>query len=74
MPRSHLTVLASSAIRYADLPAFRTPVLDQYSNSVLEWHSITYREFNLDVERFARYWRRRLRTAGISHRSVVGMW
>jgi acyl-CoA synthetase (AMP-forming)/AMP-acid ligase II len=74
MPRSHLTVLASSASLYPTLPAFRVPTLDQQTNAVLEWRTITYNDFYCDVERFARYWLRRLRASGIPHRSVIGMW
>ncbi|KAL0951048.1 hypothetical protein HGRIS_007788 [Hohenbuehelia grisea] len=74
MPSSHLTVLEQSAVRYASSPVFKVPRLDLSTKQVLSWESITYSQFQSDVERFARYWSRVLRQDGIPPRSVVGIW
>ncbi|KAJ8521428.1 hypothetical protein ONZ45_g1866 [Pleurotus djamor] len=71
MPTSHLTVLESSASLYPSAPVFKVPQLDN-SNHVQEWASITYSQFQSDVELFARYWSRTLK--GVPRRSVVGLW
>ncbi|EMD35402.1 hypothetical protein CERSUDRAFT_116175 [Gelatoporia subvermispora B] len=70
---THLTVLASSASRYSSSPAFRTPVLDS-DGQVREWSTITYSQFQSDVEVYARYWAHTLKADGIPQRSVVAIW
>lgn len=72
--QSHLTVLEQSAQKYGSLPAFRLPVVDPDTKIVLQWRSITYRQFLADVERVARYWLRRLTEDGIAYKSIVGLW
>ncbi|TRM65683.1 hypothetical protein BD626DRAFT_485538 [Schizophyllum amplum] len=60
MSSTHLSVLESSASRYAI--------------EVIEWQSITYSQFAHDVEHFAKYWTRTLRVSGVPQRSTIGMW
>jgi len=72
--RSHLTVLETSASLYSSLPAFRIPQVDAASGQVTQWRPVTYNQFQSDVELFARYWARTLKTDGIPRRSVVGLW
>jgi hypothetical protein len=74
MIRSHLTVLETSASLFPSSSVFKTPRLDLQSGQVQDWHSITYRQFQSDVEVFARYWTRKLKSEGILQRSVVGLW
>ncbi|KAG9314458.1 hypothetical protein JVU11DRAFT_5255 [Chiua virens] len=74
MYSTHLTVLEQSSSRYSSAPAFRVPRSDPSTGRVLEWLSISYRQFKHDVEHTARYYRRILVSAGISDNSVVGLW
>ncbi|KAJ7783906.1 hypothetical protein DFH07DRAFT_997347 [Mycena maculata] len=74
MLRTHLTVLEASASRYPLSPVFKLPRSDSQSNHGWDWYSITYRQFQLDVELFARYWSRTLSRSGVDVGSVVGLW
>ncbi|KAH9947492.1 acetyl-CoA synthetase-like protein [Amylocystis lapponica] len=71
---THLTVLAETASRFPSSPVFRVPLLNESTNNVREWQSITYSQFHADVELFAKYWARILKADGLSQRSVVGLW
>lgn len=73
MSSSHLTVLETSASVYPSASAFKLPQLDE-SNNIAGWHSITYSQFQRDVERFARSWSHKLRSSGVPRRSIVGLW
>lgn len=73
MINSHLTVLESSAIKYASATVFQIPQLDA-AGRIEAWQSITYQQFRRDVELFAQYWKRVLREGGAPVRSVIGMW
>jgi len=73
MVNTHLTVLNSSAVKYANAPVFRIPQLNA-AGHVEEWHTVTYEQFNSDVELFARHWKRVLSEDGLPIRSIVGMW
>ncbi|KAI0948115.1 hypothetical protein AcW1_009712 [Taiwanofungus camphoratus] len=72
--RTHLTILVESASNYPTHPVFRLPLIDGERNQVREWTSITYSQFQSDVELFARYWSCTLREDGLKERSVVGVW
>lgn len=72
--RSHLSVLENSVSLYGSHSAFRVPRLDKETSKVQCWDSVTYEEFQRDVELFARHWARILKADGIPPRSVVGMW
>ncbi|KAF7347743.1 Acetyl-CoA synthetase-like protein [Mycena venus] len=74
MLRTHLTVLETSASRYPLSPVFKLPRSDSQSCHGQDWYSITYRQFYMDVELFARYWSRTLAERGVVLGSVVGMW
>ncbi|KAL1665529.1 hypothetical protein GGF50DRAFT_52504 [Schizophyllum commune] len=74
MSRTHLSVLESSASRFANRPAFKVPRVDSSTQEVVEWTSITYAQFLHDVEHFAKYWSRTLHRDGIPQRSIIGMW
>ncbi|KAF9499759.1 acetyl-CoA synthetase-like protein [Pleurotus eryngii] len=73
MSSSHLTVLETSASVYPSASAFKLPQLDE-SNNIAGWQSITYSQFQHDVERFARSWSHKLRSSGVPRRSIVGLW
>lgn len=72
--RSHLTVLENSAVEYSSAPAFRVPQVDSQTAQVKQWHTVTYKQFLNDVERFARYWSRTLKADAVPRGSVVGLW
>jgi len=71
---SHLSVLQTSASRFASSPAFYVPRTHSESGDVSSWEPISYVQFFLDVELFARHWARVLTLDGIPQRSVIGMW
>ncbi len=73
-PMSHLSVLHSSASRFTSLPAFYVPQTLSESGDVASWEPISYMQFLLDVELFARHWAHVLKLDGIPQRSVIGMW
>jgi hypothetical protein len=72
--RSHLSVLQTSASRFASSPAFYVPRALSESGDVAAWEPVSYTQFLLDVELFARHWARVLALDGIPPRSVIGMW
>ncbi len=72
MPSTHLSVLETSSSLYSDRPVFRTPSLDPSTNEVREWNIITYRQFQRDVDTYARYFASIL--SSIPQRSVIGLW
>ncbi|KAJ7786433.1 hypothetical protein B0H16DRAFT_1657735 [Mycena metata] len=74
MLRTHLTVLETSACRYPLSPVFKLPRSDSQSSHGQDWYSITYRQFHMDVELFARHWSRTLAESGVALGSVVGLW
>ncbi|KAH9944100.1 acetyl-CoA synthetase-like protein [Epithele typhae] len=71
--RTHLTVLEQSAALYSSAPAFRIPRLSP-TGAVDEWDSISYSQFLLDVQRFARHWASVLSSHNLPRRSIVGLW
>jgi len=74
MMKSHLEVFQSSVSRFASAPLFRIPEVDPSTGNVLEWSTITYQQFQDDVELYARHWSRVLRCSGIPRGSVIGLW
>lgn len=74
MLRSHLTVLETSSSLYPSQPVFKIPRLDVEAGQGHEWQHITYSEFQRDVELFAKYWARILKSDNVPQRSVVGIW
>lgn len=72
--RSHLTVLQTSASVYSSATAFRVPEVDGETGKLVQWRSISYRQFQDDVDLFARYWARTLRADGVPREAVVGLW
>ncbi|KAJ7706068.1 hypothetical protein B0H17DRAFT_609147 [Mycena rosella] len=74
MLRTHLTVLETSSCRYPLSPVFKLPRSDSQSSHGQDWYSVTYRQFHLDVELFARHWSRTLTASGVKVGSVVGLW
>lgn len=72
--RTHLTVLEQSAARFPNAPAFKVPRIDPVTTEILQWEPITFRQFLLDVEHFARYWSLKLQADRIRPRSVIGLW
>ncbi|KAF8078511.1 hypothetical protein FPV67DRAFT_58582 [Lyophyllum atratum] len=74
MLKSHLSVLEASATLYPLSAVFKTPRVDVSTGQLYGWDSITYQQFQSDVETHARYWARTLGDDGIPPRSVVGLW
>jgi len=74
MLKTHLSILQTSASRFANAAVFKTPEIDPSTKHIKGWKSITYQEFYRDVETFAKHWTRTLRGNGIPQRSVVGVW
>jgi hypothetical protein len=72
--KSHLSVLQTSASRFASSPAFYVPQTVSESGDVASWEPVTYSQFLLDVELFAKHWGHVLTLDGIPRRSVIGMW
>ncbi|KAJ7597639.1 hypothetical protein C8J56DRAFT_325130 [Mycena floridula] len=72
MFRSHLTIVETSASLYSSASAFKIPVVDPETGKPKDWHSISYRQFLLDVEHSAKYWYRTL--GHLPPKSVVGLW
>ncbi|KAL0958539.1 hypothetical protein HGRIS_000679 [Hohenbuehelia grisea] len=69
----HLSALNTAASRYSELPAFKLPQTD-LEGRVTQWSVVTYRQFQDDVNRFARHWADRLLMDGVCPKSVVGLW
>ncbi|KAJ2931928.1 hypothetical protein H1R20_g5158, partial [Candolleomyces eurysporus] len=74
MLTSHLEVYQRSTSLHSASPLFRIPHVCPSSGRVEEWSTITYGQFERDVERYARHWARALRRKGIPRRSVIGLW
>ncbi|GLB36255.1 putative amp- ligase [Lyophyllum shimeji] len=74
MLESHLSVLEASANLHRHSAVFKTPRLDPSNGQLQGWESITYEQFQRDVQIHARYWARALAHDGIAPRSVVGLW
>ncbi|RXW22056.1 hypothetical protein EST38_g3794 [Candolleomyces aberdarensis] len=74
MLTSHLEVYQRSTSLHSASPLFRIPHVCPSSGRVEEWSTITYGQFERDVERYARHWGRALRRKGIPRRSVIGLW
>jgi hypothetical protein len=74
MTRTFISALHQSALSYPTLPAFRIPVVCPSTKTVLEWKTVTFAGFVLDVERSARYWAMKLASDGLPPRSVVALW
>ncbi|KAG7450401.1 acetyl-CoA synthetase-like protein [Guyanagaster necrorhizus] len=74
MSSTHLSVLEASASRFPSRPVFRTPQVDPTTSHIIQWQTVTYRQFLLDVENFARHWSMTLGRDRIPQRSVIGLW
>lgn len=74
MPTSHLAILEASSLIYPQRPVFRVPTVNKETGKFDSWESISYRQFQLDVERFARFWQSKLLSDGIPPQSVIGVW
>ncbi|KAJ7771150.1 hypothetical protein DFH07DRAFT_1001597 [Mycena maculata] len=74
MPRTHLTVLETSALRSPSAVAFKVPRSDSVPHEKPTFVDITYQQFLRDVELTAAHWSHIFRQAGIPENSVVGLW
>lgn len=68
MPRTHITVLETTALRCPSAVAFKVP------RSTGLWQDITYQQFLDDVVSTAMHWTRVFRQSAIPEGSVVGLW
>lgn len=73
-PNTHLTVLQNSVTIHGSAPVFRLPAIAAETGAVSEWQTITYSQFQADVEHFAKYWIAALAVQNIELGSVVGLW
>lgn len=70
-----LTVLETAAAVHSTHPAFRVPRLGlKGSSEVEEWSSISFAQFDTDVERQAHRWARVLAANKLSLGAVVSLW
>jgi hypothetical protein len=74
MAISHLELLETSPFEYSQLSVFRTPVVNEETSRIDSWRSISYRQFQQDVEKFASYWQSKLLADSVPPQSVVGVW
>ncbi|KAF8547132.1 hypothetical protein OG21DRAFT_1381931, partial [Imleria badia] len=58
-------ILEQSSSLYPSAPAFKVPRSDPSTGQVHDWLSISYRQFNEDVQYTARYYRNLLKSVGI---------
>ncbi|KAI3602834.1 amp-ligase [Moniliophthora roreri] len=72
--RTHLSVLEASAAYHPTSSVFKKPVLDSCTNKLIDWQSITYKQFYEDVLIYARHWAKVLGRDGIPQRAVIGLW
>ena len=73
--KTHLSVLAEAAASLPDQPVFRVPILvAPDADEVAEWTSISYSQFNMDVDAYAKYWLRTLGANGLVPHDIVGLW
>ena len=70
----HLALLYSTAQQAGSAAAFRTPQLQSGSDKVQSWKTITYEQFQQDVDITAKYWRSVLFRDGVPPKSVVCLW
>ncbi len=72
---THLTILERAACTYPTRPVFKLPKLSATNpEQVDEWESISYAQFQADVEAYATHWLRVLQADGLPSRTVVGVW
>jgi acyl-CoA synthetase (AMP-forming)/AMP-acid ligase II len=69
-----LTVIEADASKYPSSPAYKIPQIDPSTGRVEAWKTITYGEFQQDIEQFAKYWSLKLNALDIPPRSVIGVW
>ena len=70
-----LTVLQASASQYSNNPVFKVPHTQAPdSDQVEEWESISYAQFEADVELHSKYWARKLSEDGVPSGAVVALW
>lgn len=74
MHSTHLAIVESSATLYANRAAFRIPSVDSTTNALLEWNTITFAQFKLDIESYARYWKSTFESRNVEKNSVIGLW
>ncbi|KAF7424658.1 hypothetical protein PC9H_009968 [Pleurotus ostreatus] len=71
---SHLDLLSSNVALHPDAPAFKVPIMSVTDDGVSEWYTITYQQFQSDVDKAAAYWSQELLKDGVCKRSIVGLW
>ena len=67
----HFEALRARVASHPNTPIFKLPKPGALSR---EWVNISYREFEADIERMAKYWLAKLASQGLPTRSVVGIW
>lgn len=71
---SHLDLLYANVALHSDAAAFKVPIMSATDGRVSEWHTITYQQFQSDVDKAAAYWSQELLKDGVCKRSIVGLW
>jgi hypothetical protein len=72
--QTHLTVLKRSTSRYASSPAFKIPRWDLITGDLRDWQTITYAQFQKDVEIVAGHWYRIFGAQQLPQQSTIGLW
>lgn len=67
----HFEALRARVVSHPDTPVFKLPKPGALGR---EWVDVSYREFEADIERMAKYWFAKLASHGLPARSVVGIW
>lgn len=67
----HFEALRARVASHPDTPIFKLPKPGALGR---EWVNVSYKEFQADIERVAKYWLAKLTSQALVSRSVVGIW
>ncbi|KAF8485541.1 acetyl-CoA synthetase-like protein [Gautieria morchelliformis] len=67
----HFEALRARVASHPHAPIFKLPKPGALGR---EWVNVSYKDFQADIERMAKYWLTKLASQGLPPRSVVGVW
>ncbi|KAF8486688.1 hypothetical protein JB92DRAFT_3256897 [Gautieria morchelliformis] len=67
----HFEALRARVTSHPHAPIFKLPKPGALGR---EWVNVSYKDFQTDIERMAKYWLAKLASQGLPPRSVVGVW
>ncbi|KAF8511233.1 hypothetical protein JB92DRAFT_3118229 [Gautieria morchelliformis] len=67
----HFEALRARVASHPHAPIFKLPKPGALGR---EWVNVSYKDFQADIERMAKYWLAKLASQGLPPRSVVGVW